>query len=40
MTGEQFFDAFGEIDGAYILAAGDVIYGGRRAKPQSRHSAM
>ncbi len=31
MTGEQFFDAFGEIDGAYILAAGDVIYGGRGA---------
>ena len=27
MTKEQFFDAFGQIDGAYILAAGDVLYG-------------
>ena len=27
MTKEQFFDAFGQIDGAYILAAGDAIYG-------------
>ena len=27
MTKEQFFDAFGQIDGAYVLAAGDAIYG-------------
>lgn len=27
MTKEQFFDAFGQIDGAYILAAGDALYG-------------
>lgn len=36
MTGEQFFDAFGEIYGAYILAAGDVIYGGRGARVKLR----
>ena len=27
MTKEQFFDAFGQIDGTYVLAAGDVLYG-------------
>ena len=27
MTKEQFFDAFGQIDGAYVLAAGDALYG-------------
>ena len=27
MTKEQFFDAFGQIDGAYVLAAGDTLYG-------------
>ena len=27
MTKEQFFDAFGQIDGAYVLAAGYAIYG-------------
>ena len=26
MTKEQFFDAFGQIDGAYVLAAGDALY--------------
>ena len=38
VTGKQFFDAFGEIDGAYILAAGDVIYGGRGAHVRLRKS--
>ena len=27
MTKEQFFDAFGQIDGAYVLAAGNALYG-------------
>ena len=27
MTKKQFFDAFGQIDGAYVLAAGDALYG-------------
>ena len=27
MTKEQFFDAFGQIDGAYVLAAGVALYG-------------
>ena len=27
MTKERFFDAFGQIDGAYVLAAGDALYG-------------
>ena len=27
MTKEQFFDAFGQIDGAYVLSAGDALYG-------------
>ena len=27
MTKEQFFDAFGQIDGTFILAAGDALYG-------------
>ena len=27
MTKEQFFDAFGQIDSAYVLAAGDALYG-------------
>lgn len=32
MTKDRFFDAFGQIEPTYVLAAGDILYGGKEVR--------